>query len=54
MYKSQYEFRTWNSTELASLEIIDITGQDLDNGKLPLGVFLDLSKAFDTLDHIIF
>ena len=25
----------------------------LDNGKLPIGVFLDLSKAFDTLHHTI-
>ena len=42
-----------HSTELASLEIIDITSKDLDNGKLLIGVFLDLSKAFDTLDHTI-
>ena len=53
LYKSQYGFRTLHSTELASLEIIDIIGKDLDNGKLPIGVFLDLSKAFDTLDHKI-
>ena len=53
LYKSQYGFRTLHSTKLASLEIIDIIGKDLDNGKLPIGVFLDLSKAFDTLDHTI-
>ena len=53
LYKSQYGFHTLHSTELASLEIIDIIGKDLDNGKLPIGVFLDLSKAFDTLDHTI-
>ena len=53
LYKSQYGFRTLHSTELASLEIIDIIGKDLDNGKLPIGVFLDLSKAFDTLYHTI-
>ena len=51
LYKSQYGFRSLHSTELASLEIIDII--DLDNGKLPIWVFLDLSKAFDTLDHKI-
>ena len=53
LYKSQYGFRSLHSTELASLEIVDIITQDLDQGKLPLGVFLDLSKAFDTLDHSI-
>ena len=52
-YKSQYGFRTLHSTELSSLEIIDSIGKDLDNRKLTIGVFLDLSKAFDTLDHTI-
>ena len=27
--------------------------QDLDKGKIPISIFLDLSKAFDTLDHVI-
>ena len=53
LYKSQYGFRTLHSTELASLEINDFIGKDLDSGKLPIRVFLDLSKAFDTLDHKI-
>ena len=53
LYESQYWFRTLHSTDLAYLEIIGIIGKDLDNGKLPIGVFLDLSKAFDTLDNTI-
>ena len=53
LYKSQFGFRTLHSAELESLEIIDIIGKDLDSGKLSVGVFLDLSKAFDTLDYTI-
>ena len=52
-YNSQYGFRQDHSTELASLEFIDRITYDLDNGKIPLAVFLDLSKAFDTLYHHI-
>ena len=52
LYKSQCGFRTLHSTELASLEIIDII-KDLDDGKLPIGVCLDLSKTFDASDHKI-
>ena len=45
--------RTLHSTELASLEVVDRVFQHLDKGKLPLSIFLDLSEAFDTLDHYI-
>ena len=50
-YKSQYGFRKNHSTELAALELIDRIKCDLDKGNVP--IFLDLSKAFDTLDHSI-
>jgi hypothetical protein len=53
LYKNQYGFRTLHSTEMASLEVIDIILKKLDEKKIPLGIFLDLSKAFDTLDHNI-
>ena len=36
-----------------SIELIDRITQDLDKGKIPISIFLDLSKAFDTLDHSI-
>ena len=53
LYKSQYGFRADHSTELASLELCDRILKHLDDGKLPVTIFLDLSKAFDTLDHNI-
>ena len=53
LYDSQYGFRAGHSTELASIELYDRITQDIDKGKIPIYIFLDLSKAFDTLDHVI-
>ena len=53
IYKHQYGFRPNHSTELAALHTIDKIITDLDLGLIPLNIFLDLSKAFDTLDHNI-
>ena len=52
-YDNQYGFRDEHSTELASLELIDRILKDLDAKNNPITVFMDLSKAFDTLDHNI-
>ncbi len=52
-YKNQYDFREGHSTELATLELIDRIIQEMDLGETPFNVYLDLSKAFDTIDHAI-
>ena len=50
---SQYGFRTNHSTEHAAVEFVDRVAQKLDEGEIPFSIFIDLSKAFDTLDHNI-
>ena len=53
LYKSQYGFRKRHSTEFAAMEVTDTIFKDLDKKKVPLAIFLDFSKAFDTIDHLI-
>ena len=48
--ENQYGFRRLHSTEHALLELVDRINNDLDQGQISLAIFLDLSKAFDTLD----
>ena len=52
-YGNQYGFRKGHSTELAILEVIDRVTLSLDIGDTPINIYLDLSKAFDTLNHDI-
>ena len=52
-YDCQYGFRPRHSTEHAILENIDKITTQIESGSIPLNIFLDLSKAFDTLDHKI-
>ena len=49
----QYGFRKNRSTELAIIELVNKITKEIDNGKYTIGIFLDLSKAFDTIDHKI-
>ena len=52
-YKSQYGFRYEHSTELASIELVDRVISAFEKKETPLAIYMDLSKAFDTLDHKI-
>ena len=52
-HDNQYGFRTKHSTELAVIELIDRVLLNIDNKQVPFAVFMDLAKAFDTLEHKI-
>ena len=51
LYKSQYCFRKQMSTSLAIIVLVEETTNSLDNHESTVGVFIDLKKAFDTVDH---
>ena len=53
MYKYQYGFRKYHSTEYAALHLLDYLNSEVDARRIPLNVYLDLSKAFDFLSHSI-
>ena len=50
-FDSQYGFRSKRSCEHAIMEMVGHIRQAKNEGKHSMGVFLDLSKVFDTLDH---
>jgi retron-type reverse transcriptase len=50
---NQYGFRKGRSTEHAIIELVDKITKAIDQGKYTIGIFLDLSKAFDTINHKI-
>ena len=51
--KSQSGFRSIHSTVTALLEATDSWAFDINRGNVNAVVFLDLKKAFDTVDHTI-
>ena len=54
--EQQYGFRSQHSTELACVKLVDYIYKNMDNirdVKIPASIFLDLSKAFDTLNFDI-
>ena len=53
LYEFQFGFRPKHSTELALMLSVDKIISALDKNNFVLGVFLDFSKAFDTIDHDI-
>ena len=53
LYEKQFGFQASNSTEHAVIQLVDQILHAFKENKYTLGIFIDLSKAFDTVNHDI-
>ena len=53
LYDFQYGFSKIHSTTLALIDIVDKIEFALDKNEYALGIFLDITKAFDSINHDI-
>ena len=53
VYTYQFGFDKSHSTNHAIISLVEKVNNAMDSGKISIGVFLDLRKAFDTVDHCI-
>jgi retron-type reverse transcriptase len=51
--KQQFGFRKGRSTEHAVVHLVDYITNCFDKKQSVFGIFLDISKAFDSIDHEI-
>ena len=49
----QFGFRPGHSTELAALKLVNHIITEIDNCNIPTNIYIELSKAFDTLNFAI-
>ena len=52
-FKRQFLFRSNHSTIHALISLVDLIRKHLDNDYFVCGIFIDLQKAFDTVNHYI-
>jgi retron-type reverse transcriptase len=53
LYDKQYGFRDQHSTQYAITDILNNIQNNMEKRLFSCGIFLDLKKAFDTVDHSI-
>ena len=53
IYKYQFGFRHSYSTTMALIEITDQIREQLENKNITIGIYIDLTKAFDLVNHKI-
>ena len=53
LFKNQFGFRRHNSTTHALIQITELIKKSIDKGKYGCGIFIDLGKAFVTVNHEI-
>ena len=53
LYEKQFGFQRNNSTEHVILQLTRDIKSSFEKGEYTLGIFIELSKAFDTADHQI-
>ena len=50
---NQFGFRSEHSTSMALVDFYDKVSQAVDNKEFSIGIFINLQKAFDTVNHQI-
>ena len=51
LFENQFGVRKLHLSHMALMVLTDKLIRSLENGEFVIGVYLDFSKAFDTVDH---
>ena len=53
LYKKQFGIQENHSTDHAIIQLVDQISNSFEKNYFTFDVFMDLSKAFETVDHVI-